>query len=65
MDFVGNLLIFTAVKEFCKLNKIDKVIATIVACCVIGSRCVLVYMLCDMTMTEAISQQRGGQRPRD
>ena len=36
-----------------------------VACYVIGSSCVLVYMLCDMTLTEAVSQQRGGQRPRD
>ena len=36
-----------------------------VACYVIGSSCVLVYMLCDMTLSEAVSQQRGRQRPRD
>ena len=36
-----------------------------VACYVIGSSCVLIYMLCAMTLSETASQPRGDQRPRD
>ena len=36
-----------------------------VACYVTGSSCVLVYVVCAMTLSEAVGQPRGGQRPRD
>ena len=36
-----------------------------VACYVIGSSCVLVYVVCAMTLSQAAGQPRGGQRPRD
>ena len=39
MDFVGNLLLFGAVKEFSKSSRIDKVIAMIRVAPFFDSRC--------------------------
>ena len=40
MGFVGNLLLFAAVKEFCKSIKIDKVIAMVRVAPFFDSRCI-------------------------
>jgi len=41
MNFVGNLLLFAAVKEFCILIKTDKVIAMVRVAPFFDSRCML------------------------
>jgi len=44
MNFVGNLPVFTAVKEFCRWSRIDKVVAMVRVSPFFDSQCIYIYI---------------------
>jgi len=64
-DLVLNVALGSSVTRGNNFKHTKQTCSIDVACYVIGSSCVLVYMLCAMTLSETVSQPRGGQRTRD